>query len=214
MITPSVKVSEQIYNEFCSSDMRGFLARRKIVKNPDEERKMLPIGHLVKRSCEIKPKLRCHVMVLNAHKVGMKSSVAIEDIPRDIFDIVIVDEAHHYPAPTWKLLVDHFSRSTKRLFLTATPLHEGKSICKIIVPRDPNYKPCFEWTKQQAVDAQIIRDLQFDEVKWEHTVLKTEMGVYKVSDSRKMANGSRTCAILLYNIANAFGNSYVLNCAP
>ena len=183
VITPSVKVSEQIYNDFCSDDdeMRCFLVRRKIIKN-HQEQKVLPQGHLVRRSCEIKPKLRCHVMVLNAHKVGGKSSVAIEDIPKDSYDVVIVDEAHHYPAPTWKLLVDHFSRSTKRLFLTATPLHKGKLISKVIFPRDPSYKPCFWLTKQQAVDAQVIRPLQFDEIKWDDTLIKTEMGVYKVSD--------------------------------
>lgn len=184
VITPSVKVSEQIYNEFCSSEMRCFLARRRMIKNREQEQKVLPIGHLVKRSCEIKPKLRCHVMVLNAHKVGGKSSVAIEDIPKDSYDVVIVDEAHHYPAPTWKLLVDHFSRNTKRIFLTATPLHEGKLISKVIFPRDPSYRPCFWWTKQKAVEAQIIRPLQFDEIKWDDTLIKTEMGVYKVIAQR------------------------------
>jgi len=74
-------------------------------------------------------------MVVNAHKVGSKSRVAIEgtlllitnkDLPRN-YDLVIVDEAHHYPAKTWKLLVDYFS-NTNRLFLTATPLWRGKPI--------------------------------------------------------------------------------------
>ena len=54
-------------------------------------------------------------MIANAHKFGGKSWIKIEDIPKNNFDLVIVDKAHHYPADTWRLLVDLFDRS-KRIF--------------------------------------------------------------------------------------------------
>ena len=95
-------------------------------------------------------------MITNAHKIGGKSSVAIEEINPRNYDLVIVDEAHHYPAPTWKLLVDHFD-SSKRLFLTATPEHNGKPILD-------GRMLCYHFDRQVAVQAGIIRDIRFDEV--------------------------------------------------
>ena len=40
--------------------------------------------------------------------------------PKDLFDMVIVDEAHHAPADTWKAVIDHFT-DARYLLLTATP---------------------------------------------------------------------------------------------
>ncbi|WBQ04413.1 DEAD/DEAH box helicase [Kribbella sp. CA-293567] len=40
--------------------------------------------------------------------------------PKSLFDLVIVDEAHHSPAPTWRAILDHFGDSAA-LLLTATP---------------------------------------------------------------------------------------------
>jgi superfamily II DNA or RNA helicase len=40
--------------------------------------------------------------------------------PSEMFDLVIIDEAHHAPAPTWRAILDHFSRA-RGLLLTATP---------------------------------------------------------------------------------------------
>jgi superfamily II DNA or RNA helicase len=41
-------------------------------------------------------------------------------VPRDLFDLVIVDEAHHAPAPTWRAVLEHFAPE-QALLLTATP---------------------------------------------------------------------------------------------
>jgi superfamily II DNA or RNA helicase len=42
--------------------------------------------------------------------------------PRDFFDVVFVDEAHHEPAETWRALVDSFDKNqTKIILLTGTP---------------------------------------------------------------------------------------------
>lgn len=40
--------------------------------------------------------------------------------PRDLFDLVVVDEAHHTPADTWTAVLQHFSNA-RTLLLTATP---------------------------------------------------------------------------------------------
>lgn len=59
------------------------------------------------------------------------ASPAIEGVaqaPQDLFDLILCDEAHHEPAPTWRALLDHFSASRKALF-TATPFRrDDKSL--------------------------------------------------------------------------------------
>lgn len=48
--------------------------------------------------------------------------------PADLFDLVVIDEAHHAPAPTWTQILDHFG-SRHALLLTATPVRrDGKRI--------------------------------------------------------------------------------------
>ena len=79
----------------------------------------------------------------------------IENIPSNGYDLVIVDEAHHYPAPTWKTLVDHFDKS-RRLFITATPKYKGEPIFP--------YEPCFTLPREVAVQSGIIRNIEFYEV--------------------------------------------------
>lgn len=48
--------------------------------------------------------------------------------PIDLFDLILIDEAHHSPAPTWNALIDSFPKAMCVLF-TATPFRrDGKEI--------------------------------------------------------------------------------------
>ncbi|MEB3065689.1 DEAD/DEAH box helicase family protein [[Mycobacterium] zoologicum] len=48
--------------------------------------------------------------------------------PAGLFDLVVVDEAHHAPARTWRAILDHFDEARKVL-LTATPRRrDGKRV--------------------------------------------------------------------------------------
>ena len=156
VITPSLKISQQIYEAFCGTKERNcFLLERKIIK-PTETNLVCPPSICITNTRDIIPNRHFPLMIVNAHKIGGRSSVSIHDIPDDDYDLVIVDEAHHYPAPTWKALVDHFPRS-RRLFLTATNLYKGEPI----LPGHPD--PCFLLNRQDAVDRGIIRPVQFDD---------------------------------------------------
>ena len=151
VITPSIIISRQIFKAY-----RNFLIDHEVIADtPQNLQDVLPTRSLIKKSTEIWEGMKSMVMVVNAHKIGGQSSVRIEDIPREGYDLVIVDEAHHYPAPTWKLLVDHFDKS-KRLFLTATPEHRGKPIL-------PEISPCYELQQSDAVKMGIIREVKIDE---------------------------------------------------
>lgn len=48
--------------------------------------------------------------------------------PPALFDLIVVDEAHHAPAETWRAVLDHFAEA-RALLLTATPRRrDGKRI--------------------------------------------------------------------------------------
>ena len=152
VITPSLKISQQIHEEFCGERM--FLLQRGIIK-VEHILRFRPSGNYITHSSNIIENLSDPLMVVNAHKIGGRSRVKIADIPNDYYDLVIVDEAHHYPADTWRYLVDHFSNS-RRLFLTATPYHRGA----YILPDNP---PCFSLSRQDAEARGIIRPVEFFE---------------------------------------------------
>ena len=105
------------------------------------------------------------IMVVNIQKFGEKS-IDIETIPKDKFDLVIVDEAHHYPAATWTRLINRFEHA-KRLFLTATPKYKGEDItylptgetAPVVIPQ------CYKLSKEEAIHSGVIRDVKFEEAK-------------------------------------------------
>lgn len=46
----------------------------------------------------------------------------------EFFDLIIIDEAHHAPAPTWTAILDHY-RDARAVLLTATPLRaDGRRV--------------------------------------------------------------------------------------
>ena len=49
--------------------------------------------------------------------------------PADLFDLVLVDEAHHSPAKTWRALLEHFA-DARRLLFTATPFRQDQKEIK------------------------------------------------------------------------------------
>jgi superfamily II DNA or RNA helicase len=49
-----------------------------------------------------------------------RGSSLVDVVPPDYFDLIIIDEAHHAPADSWKQLLGYFG-SAKKLFVTGTP---------------------------------------------------------------------------------------------
>jgi hypothetical protein len=130
-------------------------------------RYVVPAAFLVTESRQLLPegdasKIVNNPVILNKAKVGGASVVEVAQLPPNDFDMVIVDEAHHYPAPTWRALIDHYPNSI-RVFLTATTTYRGGYIL------DPpttaqRIDPCYTLTREDAVARGYIRDIQFVQV--------------------------------------------------
>ena len=64
--------------------------------------------------------------IIIAHPNGISPYYKnLEPIPKDLIDIVFIDEAHHEPAPTWKSINNYYDLN-KRVFLTATPFRRDR----------------------------------------------------------------------------------------
>jgi superfamily II DNA or RNA helicase len=162
VVTPSEIISRQQYNDFFTDSERPtFLEDRGLFSRAARSNYM-PNGKLITKTHQLQPAFESmELIVVNAHKLGTRSNVRLEDIPvkRDV--LVIVDEAHHYPAVTWKNIVAHF-KGCRIIFLTATPYNKGKYILG-------NERPCYELSRADAIERGIIRDACFIEVPEEAT---------------------------------------------
>ncbi|MGR6092278.1 DEAD/DEAH box helicase [Brevibacterium sp. CSND-B09] len=75
--------------------------------------------------------------------------------PFDLFDLVVVDEAHHAPARTWRAILDHFEEA-KKVLLTATPKRrDGKPVPGEVVFHYP-LRAAMDDGYYQSVEARLL----------------------------------------------------------
>jgi superfamily II DNA or RNA helicase len=129
VVTPSRLVRNQIAEEYKSL---------KVLK----VNKALPVSVPVPRIHEVESRLSSEAMwrELEAFDVvvGTPNSIspALEGVskpPEDLFDLILVDEAHHSSAATWNSLLLSFPKA-KRVLFTATPFRrdKGEIIGKVV----------------------------------------------------------------------------------
>lgn len=116
VITPSRLLREQIAEKF---DTLVDLERIRAIPALMERPRVLNLRSRVKSSDDWDGLRDYDVVVSTVFGIsGLDGKVP--DIPSDLFDLVIVDEAHHSPAATWARALAHLS-SAKQILLTATP---------------------------------------------------------------------------------------------
>lgn len=121
VVVPSVQLRGQILAAFRNQE----ILRRMGALSGEADPKVLEVkGRLTSWSeCE-----EADVVVALPQSISPEHYVEDAKPPTDLFDLVIVDEAHHAPAPTWRAILDHFDEARKVL-LTATPRRrDGKRV--------------------------------------------------------------------------------------
>jgi len=66
-----------------------------------------------------------HIILTNIHQLATNAEKWLDQFPPDFFDLIIVDEAHHGAAESWKLVFARFP-SAKVINLTATPFRSDR----------------------------------------------------------------------------------------
>jgi DNA repair protein RadD len=66
-----------------------------------------------------------HIVLTNIQQLATNAQKWLEQFPKDFFDLIIVDEAHHGAASSWKLVFSTFP-DAKVINLTATPFRSDR----------------------------------------------------------------------------------------
>ena len=66
-----------------------------------------------------------HIIVTNIHQLATNADKWLNQFPKNFFDLIIVDEAHHGAASSWKLVFSTFP-DAKVINLTATPFRSDR----------------------------------------------------------------------------------------
>ncbi len=68
---------------------------------------------------------KSHIVVTNIQQLGTNADKWLTKFPEDYFDLIIVDEAHHGAATSWKRVFERF-HNAKVVNLTATPFRSDR----------------------------------------------------------------------------------------
>jgi DNA repair protein RadD len=66
-----------------------------------------------------------HIILTNIHQLATNADKWLNQFPKGFFDLIIVDEAHHGAASSWKLVFSQFP-DAKVINLTATPFRSDR----------------------------------------------------------------------------------------
>lgn len=123
VIAPDLTIANQLEEQLTvSAGAQGenFLLKRKII--PEHARHVLPVGHKIEETSHVRNAefLQTKDLIIANEKKFLQGNWE-EVLPGDIFKLVVVDEAHHHPANTWRRIVQKFKDHAMVVFFTATP---------------------------------------------------------------------------------------------
>lgn len=159
IITPNITIRDTVTEALDPNDPENFYIQRKVFETYND----LPclVEYDKKKNNSVLQ--RANIIILNIHKLQVRSiNSLIHRLPQDFFDMIIIDEAHHSPARTWREAVNHFS-SAKVIKLTATPFRTD-GICLV-------GKKIYEYRLSRAMHQNYVKSLRM----WEHVPGKLEL---------------------------------------
>ncbi|UJR07752.1 hypothetical protein I4U23_012036 [Adineta vaga] len=155
VITPSLQITNQLAADFGQKPKRSFYVKHQIVTE-DAASMFVEASRIVTQGRDIED-LAENLVIVNAQKFGTNSSVDWKNLNRKSFNLLIVDEAHHFPAPTWNNIVSYFN--CKTIFLTATPFRNGQPILN-----EQDGRICFQINLNTLMNNGTIRRTKFHEI--------------------------------------------------
>ena len=121
IIAPSRLVREQIAEEAASLET---LKKAGAIKTQIAGPTVFPTEKRITSLAEWDKMRKFNVVVGTVPSISPEYK-AIPEPPVDLFDLILVDEAHHSPARTWQAILNHFS-DAKHLLFTATPFRQDQ----------------------------------------------------------------------------------------
>lgn len=117
IITPQLSIKDSVVSSLDPDNPENFWVARKVFKTTSE------LPNVIEYSNEITYEVMslANVVILNIHKLQKRLQKSpLHFLPKDFFDMVIIDEAHHSTAKSWVDTIQHFD-TAKIIKLTGTP---------------------------------------------------------------------------------------------
>lgn len=142
VVAPNVTIKDGLFESLdvtnrqkCFWRKRGILTEEAMIGGPFAT--TLDTGNI--SVCE-----KSHFVVSNVQQLVTTPEKWLKKFPKDFFDLIIVDEAHHSPADSWKMVLEHFDKA-RVINMTATPFRgDGQEIDGELVYRYPFKKATFK----------------------------------------------------------------------
>ncbi|WP_312653427.1 DEAD/DEAH box helicase family protein [Proteiniclasticum sp.] len=124
IITPQTIVRNTVMNEINPLNPMNFYLNTEVFNKKGELPTIIEFDKTLTKDVL----LMSDIVVLNVHKLQERlESSLLKRVKEDFFDFIIIDEAHHGEARTWKKAVDYFSNA-KVLKVTGTPFRSDGEI--------------------------------------------------------------------------------------
>ena len=148
IITPQLAVKETVIDSLNAADHNNFWNTRKVLSSMED---MPVMAEYAGKKTHESVLNSASVIVLNIHKLQDRlESSLLKVVPKDFFDMIIVDEAHHSTANTWIEALNYFS-DAKVVKLTGTPIRsDGEKISGELV---------YEYKLSQAMANGYVKSL-------------------------------------------------------
>lgn len=141
LIAPNLTIKDGLYESFditnrqkCFWRKRGVLSNETMIGGPF-------ISTL--DSGNISVTEESHIVITNVQQLATNTEKWLNKFPKDYFDLIIIDEAHHSAATSWTKVIDRFEKA-KVVNMTATPFRsDKKELSGELVYRYPFKKATF-----------------------------------------------------------------------
>lgn len=151
ILTPSKLLRDQIAEDFASLvSLKKFSAAPVDLKPPKVKAVSAKID-----SADAWKELKGFDVVISTPNCISPEQPGVAPAPKDFFDVIFVDEAHHSPARTWIAILDAFPKAKKTL-VTATPYRNDK--------KEINGKFVYVYGLRQAKADGIFGEIEFSPV--------------------------------------------------
>jgi superfamily II DNA or RNA helicase len=148
VIAPNLSIRNELYNNFYAGDEKYFYKRTNVIVSADVHPQPVELGSDRRNPRSILDD--ADVVITNIDQLSTEKN-SIYNLPKDFFDLILVDEAHHNVAESWKQVRNHFD-SAKIVNFSATPKRsDGRVMSGKIVYSYPIVK---------ALEKNYIKDVE------------------------------------------------------
>jgi len=190
VIAPDLAIADQLEDTLTVSanEEENFLLKRNIVARR-RFNLVLPNGKKIEETKQVGSKLHLQmfeIIIANAQKFLQGNWE--NNLPNDIFKLVIVDEAHHHASQTWRRIIQKFKNHAMVVFFTATPFRGDE---KPVLPTGEG-ETVYRLPLQDARQQRIIRDINWrdplvggeTDLERFNLILETVKAIQEDKDSR------------------------------